>query len=127
MTSVRNETTLCRFSTALHLAHHAGQIVCKHTHGELGIAAAASQHMMLTAPNADIGNQQTAQMMADDVLKTRIPIADGPEWGRIEGPSLGVEVDEDKVRTYHEAFLRDGEFTPYGDRFSRRQTNGLFI
>lgn len=112
--------TLRRFSTALHLAHHAGQIVCKHTHGEFGIAAAASQHMMLTAPNADVGNQQTAQMMADDVLKIRIPIADGPEWGRIDGPGLGIDVDEDKVRTYHEAFLRDGEFTPYGDRFSRR-------
>ena len=55
--------------------------------------------MMLTAPNTDIGNQQTAQMMADDVLKALIPMADGPEWGRIEGPGLGVEVDEDKVRT----------------------------
>ena len=42
-----------------------------------------------------------------------------PGWGRIEGPGLGVEVDEDKVAKYHEAFLRDGEFTPYGDRFSR--------
>jgi hypothetical protein len=30
-----------------------------------------------------------------------------------------VEVDEDKLAKYHEAFLRDGEFTPYGDRFAR--------
>ena len=84
----------------------------------LGLAAAAAQHMMLASPNADHGNQQTAQMMEDDILTERIPLIDGPEWGRIEGPGLGVEVDEDKVAKYHEVFLRDGEFTPYGDRFS---------
>ena len=111
--------SLRRFSTLAHVAHHEGQIVCKHTHGEFGLAAAAGQHMMLASPNADHGNQQTAQMMEDDILTERIPIMDGPEWGRIEGPGLGVEVDEDKVARYHEAFLRDGEFTPYGDRFSR--------
>jgi L-alanine-DL-glutamate epimerase-like enolase superfamily enzyme len=111
--------TLRRFSTAAHLAHHEGQIVCKHTHGEFGLAAAAGQHMMLAAPNADIGNQQTAQMMADDILTERIPIRDSPDWGRIERPGLGVDVDEDKVARFHEAFLRDGEFTPYGDRFTR--------
>ena len=60
-------------------------------------------------------------MMEDDILTERIPIMDGPDWGRIEGPGLGVEVDEDKVAKYHEGFLRDGEFTPYGDRFSTRE------
>ena len=45
---------------------------------------------------------------------------DGPEWGRIEGPGLGVEVDEDKLKKYHEAYLRNGEFPPYGDRFSAK-------
>ena len=112
--------SLRRFSTLTHIADHEGQIVCKHTHGEFGLAAAAGQHMMLASPNADRGNQQTAQMMADDILKERIPIMDGPEWGRIDGPGLGVEVDEDKVGKYHEDYLRDGEFTPYGDRFSRK-------
>ena len=33
--------------------------------------------------------------MADDILTERLPIADGPKWGRIEAPGLGVEVDED--------------------------------
>jgi hypothetical protein len=71
---------------------------------------------MLAAPNACQGHQQTAQMMADDILKDPIPIADGPRWGRIEAPGLGVVVDEDKVAACHEAFLRDGEFIPYGDK-----------
>ena len=113
--------SLRRFNTVAQIAHHEGQIVCKHTHGEFGIAAAAGQHMMLASPNSDSGNQQTAQMMADDILTERIPIADGPDWGRIDKPGLGIEVDEDKLRKYHEAYLRNGEFPPYGDRFSRRK------
>ena len=36
-------------------------------------------------------------MMEDDILTERIPIADGPRWGRIDKPGLGVEVDEDKL------------------------------
>jgi L-alanine-DL-glutamate epimerase-like enolase superfamily enzyme len=111
--------TLRRFQTAMHLAHHEGQLICKHTHGEFGIAAACGQHMMIAAPNSAGGHQQTAQMMADDVLVERIPIRDGPKWGRIEGPGLGVEVSEEKVRAFHEHFLRHGGFPPYGDRFSR--------
>lgn len=107
--------SLRRFNSLIHAAHLEGQLVCKHTHGELGLTAAAGQHMMLSAPNACVGQQQTAQMMTDDILTERIPIADGPKWGRIEAPGLGVEVDEDKLMTYHEAYRRDGEFTPYGD------------
>lgn len=111
--------TLRRFHTLIHVAHHDGQLVCKHTHGEFGLAAVAGQHMMLAAPNAYDGHQQTAQMMADDILTERIPIMDGPEWGRIEGPGLGVTVDEDKVMKFHEAYKRDGEFPPHGDRFQK--------
>ena len=36
---------------------------------ELGLTAAAGQHMMLCAPNACAGQQQTAQMMTDDILR----------------------------------------------------------
>ena len=105
--------SLRRFHTLGQLAHLEGQLVCKHTHGELGLTAAAGQHMMLCVPNACDGHQQTAQFMVDDILTERIPIADGPKWGRIEAPGLGVEVDEAKLATYHEAYLREGEYVPY--------------
>jgi glucarate dehydratase len=106
-----------RFMTLSHLAHVESIQVCKHTHGEFGLAAAAGQHLMLAIPNACLGHQQTAQLMADDILTTRIPITDGPSWGIIEEPGLGVTVDEQKVGEFHEAYLRDGEFKPYGHRF----------
>jgi glucarate dehydratase len=105
--------TLRRFHTLAHAAHLNGIGVCKHTHGELGLAAAAGQHMLLTLPNAVDGAQQTAAIMTDDILAEPLPIATGPHWGRIERPGLGVEVDEDKVRFYHEAYRRDGQFLPY--------------
>lgn len=107
--------SLRRFHTLSLLAHLKGQLVCKHTPGELGLTAAACHHLMLTLPNTTDGCQQTAQLMAGDVLAEPLPIATRPRWGRIDGPGLGVAVDEDAVATYHEAFLRDGPFPPYGE------------
>ncbi|HLJ12189.1 MAG TPA: mandelate racemase/muconate lactonizing enzyme family protein, partial [Planctomycetaceae bacterium] len=94
-------------------AHWEGQLVCKHTHGELGIAAAAGQHALLAIPNAIDGAQQTAALMADDILTEPIAIASGPRWGAIEQPGLGIEIDEAKLNRYHECYLRDGQFLPY--------------
>jgi L-Ala-D/L-Glu epimerase len=110
--------SVSRFHTLVQLAAMEGLLVCKHTHGELGLAAAAGQHMMLNAANAATGNQQTAQLMAGDILKEALPIADGPSWGRIEGPGLGVDVDMEKLMHYHEDYLHHGEFPAYGAKFS---------
>ena len=94
-------------------AHWEGQQVCKHTHGELGIAAAAGQHVLLAIPNAIDGAQQTTAIMADDILKTALPIVSGAKWGRIERSGLGIEIDEAKLQHYHECYCRDGQFLPY--------------
>lgn len=112
--------SLRRFLTLVHMAHLRGWLVCKHTHGELGLAAAAGQHLMLAAPNACDGHQQTAQIMEDDILAERLPIADGPTWGRIDKPGLGVEVDEAKLMRYHEDYRRHGEFLPYPEKLRGR-------
>ena len=111
--------SLRQFHTLCHVAEMEGWQVCKHTHGELGLTAAAGQHLMLTVPNACMGHQQTAQVMADDILTERIPIADGARWGRIEGPGLGVEVDEDKLMRYHREYRKLGQFVPYGGMFEK--------
>ena len=80
---------------------------------ELGIAAAAGHHVMLSIPNATDGIQQTSTMMEHELLVEPTPIAEGPKWGWIEKPGLGVEVDEDRMQHYHEAYRRDGQFLPY--------------
>lgn len=105
--------TIANFHRLSHQAAIEGLVVNKHTHGELGIYAAAAQHVLLTLPRINDGNQQTAQMMLDDVLTTTIPISTGPVWGIPEGPGLGVEVDEEKVARYHEAYVTHGQYLPY--------------
>jgi glucarate dehydratase len=100
------------------ISHLEGWQVLKHTHGELGLTAAAGQHVMLAAPNATIGSQQTAQMMADDILTETIPIVNGPSWGRIDKPGLGVEVDEGKVRRFNEDYRKHGEFPTYAGKIA---------
>lgn len=105
--------TIANFHRLSHQAAVEGLTVNKHTHGELGIFAAACQHVLLTLPRINDGNQQTAQMMRDDVLTTTLPIAGGPVWGIPEGNGLGIEVDEEKVATYHALYLKQGQYLPY--------------
>src|SRR3954453_4101880 len=105
--------SLRNFLTLSWVAHWEGQQVCKHTHGKLGIAAAAGQHVLLAIPNTIDGAQQTAALMADDILKTALPIVSGAKWGPIERPGLGIGIDEAKLKHYHECYRRDGQFLPY--------------
>jgi L-alanine-DL-glutamate epimerase-like enolase superfamily enzyme len=96
-------------------ADHEGLQVCKHTHGELGLAAAAAQHVLLTLPNGVEGHQQTAHLMEHDVLAEPIPIASGPRWGPIDGPGLGVEVDDDAVADAAGRYRSEGQYRPWQD------------
>ncbi len=105
--------SLAQFQHLSQVAHFEGLQICKHTHGELGIAAAAAHHLLLTLPNIVEGNQQTATMMQDDVLTQPLPIASGPDWGLPEGKGLGVEADEEKITSYHELYRQRGQFLPY--------------
>jgi L-alanine-DL-glutamate epimerase-like enolase superfamily enzyme len=97
------------------LAHLEGLQICKHTHGELGLAAAASHHVVLTVPNGVEGHQQTAHLMEHDVLTEPIPIASGPSWGTIEGAGLGVEVDEELVAEAAGRYGIEGQYLPWQD------------
>ena len=92
--------TLRRFHTLASLAGLLGIGVCKHTHGELGIAAAAAHQLMLTLPNAVPG------CAADGRDHGRRPARDAAadRHGSVLGacrtaPGLGVEVDEARLRT----------------------------
>lgn len=103
-------------------AHQEGLLVCKHTHGELGLAAAASHHVLLTLPNGVEGHQQTAQMLVYDILSAPIPIASGPTWEITETPGLGVEVSEEAVAEAAERFRVEGQYTPWqADQIAREQ------
>jgi L-alanine-DL-glutamate epimerase-like enolase superfamily enzyme len=104
------------------VAEYEGLQVCKHTHGELGLAAAAAHHVVLTLPNGVDGHQQTAHLMEHDVLTEPIPIASGPRWGTIEAPGLGVTVDEDAVEEAAARYRADGQYLPWqGDQLAKEE------
>jgi glucarate dehydratase len=110
--------SLGRWHMLNQVSHHEGWQVVKHAHGEFGLAAAAAHHVMLACPNAALGSQQTAQLMEDDILTEAVPIAQGPTWGRLDKPGLGVEVDEDKLSRYHESYRKHGDFKTYGGKIA---------
>ncbi len=116
--------SIAEFMWLSRLAAHHGWMICKHTHGELGLTAAMGQHLMLAVPNATIGHQQTAQVMADDVLTAPVPIASCPSWGIPAGPGLGVQVDEDKVAALNADYRAHGEHRVYGSRFGDTTSGG---
>jgi L-alanine-DL-glutamate epimerase-like enolase superfamily enzyme len=97
------------------VAEYEGALVCKHTHGELGLAAAACHHVLLTLPNGVDGHQQTAHLLEHDILAEPIPITSRPRWGRIDAPGLGVEVDEGAVAEAAARHRSDGPYRPWQD------------
>ena len=105
--------SLTAFQRHSWLAHRLGLGVCKHTHGEFGIAAAASQHVLLTLPSIVEGHQQTANHMQGDLLSQDIPIASGPNWDADPRPGLGIEVDEERLADAAARYERDGQMMPY--------------
>ena len=105
--------SLGAFQRLSHVAHLEGLQVCKHTHGELGIAASACQHLLLTLPNHVEGAQQTAYMMGGDVLADPLPIATGPRWGVPDGVGIGVEPAEEAIADGLRRYELDGQFLPY--------------
>jgi L-Ala-D/L-Glu epimerase len=105
--------SLAQFQRLCWQAHFQGLQICRHTHGELGITAAACHHILLTLPNVVEGNQQTAHLMTGDVISEALPIVDGPDWGVPTGTGIGVEVSEEKLGLYNESYLSRGQFQPY--------------
>jgi muconate cycloisomerase len=66
---------------------------------ESGIATAGVLQLAAALPSVDWGVSLSSQYLADDVVRTPIPIALGHATVP-QGPGLGIDVDEAKVRRY---------------------------
>lgn len=116
--------SLANFHRLAHVAHLEGLEVCKHTHGELGITAAACHHVLLTLPNVVRGHQQTAHLMAHDIVTPPLPIATGPRWEAPDGAGLSVRVDEDAVAEAGDRYRHEGQYLPYRSEQLAREDPG---
>jgi len=66
---------------------------------ESGIATAAVLHMAAAVPSLDWGVSLTSQYLAEDVLVS--PLVFGQGYAQVpDGPGLGIEVDEARVRRF---------------------------
>jgi L-alanine-DL-glutamate epimerase-like enolase superfamily enzyme len=106
--------SLEKFRQVSYVAQVMGSKVCRHTHGELGIAATAFHHASLTIPNLVLGNQQTAAHMQGDILRKAVPTATSPKWGLPEGIGLGLEINDAALREAEGRFKSEGQYLPYG-------------
>jgi L-alanine-DL-glutamate epimerase-like enolase superfamily enzyme len=67
--------------------------------GESSIACAAAMHVAAALPQIDWALTLTQHGLVDDLTGRPIPIAAG-HVELLEGPGLGVDIDEERVRRY---------------------------
>jgi L-alanine-DL-glutamate epimerase-like enolase superfamily enzyme len=96
------------------VAEAAGMPVIMHSCAELGVATAAFLHLIASTPNFVLANQCMYDWFDDDYIKGgKLPFEKG--CLRVsEAPGLGVELDRDKIREYHEKYQEVGTFPVCG-------------
>ncbi len=96
-------------------AEAAGLGVWMRSTGELGIGTAAILHLAAATPAMTHANQTVLHMLADDVVTKPLRIREG-YVDVPDGPGLGVELDEEKVKTYARLHAEEGTYWFWGPR-----------
>ena len=90
------------------VAEAAGMPVIMHSFAELGVAEAAFLHVIASTPNFILANQCMYDWYDDDYIQGgKLPF-EGPCLRVPEGPGLGVALDQEKMRHYHECYKEKG-------------------
>ncbi len=89
--------------------------VSMHSGGELGVSLAAMLHLAASLPNLSYAADAHYHHVLDDVISGgKLKYRDGAI--RVpDGPGLGVELDEDKMSLYEEAFTKEGQYDYHQD------------
>jgi glucarate dehydratase len=86
--------------------------VAVHSSGELGIQLATMLHLGAVIPNLTFSADAHYHHLVDDVVVGgKLPYRDG-SIAVPTAPGLGVTLDRDKLKQYHELFLELGTY-PY--------------
>jgi glucarate dehydratase len=86
--------------------------VAVHSSGELGIQLATMLHLGAVIPNLTFAADAHYHHVTDDVIEGGKLRYEGGAIAVPTGPGLGVRLDREKLRQYHELFLRLGPY-PY--------------
>jgi glucarate dehydratase len=86
--------------------------VAVHSSGELGIQLATMLHMGAVVPNLSFAADAHYHHLTGDVIEGGLMKYENGAIRVPDGPGLGVRLDREKVREYHELYLRLGGY-PY--------------
>lgn len=86
--------------------------VAVHSSGELGIQLATMLHLGAVIPNLSFSADAHYHQLRDDLIEGGPMRYEGGSIAVPEGPGLGVRLDREKLREYHELFLELGSY-PY--------------
>ena len=86
--------------------------VAVHSSGELGIQLATMLHLGAVIPNLTFAADAHYHHVTDDVIEGGKLEYEGGAIAVPTGPGLGVRLDRERLRQYHELFLRLGPY-PY--------------
>lgn len=103
----------------------AGLPIILHTTGEMGIATAAFMHVVASYPNFLHANQTVYNYLTDDVIKGGLMKFEEDCLRLPEKPGLGVELDQEKVRKYHELYVKEKGIVDRGEWVSPEVALGL--
>jgi len=98
------------------VAEAAGMPVIMHSCAELGVATAAFLHVIASTPNFILANQCMYDWFYDDYIKGGKLQFDKGCLHVPKGPGIGVELDRDKMKQYHEKYREVGTFSIFGAR-----------
>jgi glucarate dehydratase len=86
--------------------------VAVHSSGELGIQLATMLHLGAVIPNLSFAADAHYHHLTDDIIEGGLMRYDQGAIRVPEGPGLGVRLDREKLREYHELYRRLGGY-PY--------------
>jgi glucarate dehydratase len=80
-----------------------------HSTAEAGVSMAAYLHIAASSPHIIHPSQGTYEHLSDDIILGGKHRIQGGSIRVPDKPGLGIELDENKMRTYHDRFLNYGE------------------
>jgi L-alanine-DL-glutamate epimerase-like enolase superfamily enzyme len=103
---------IANFWRACAMCETAGIPVVYHSFAPLSIAMRAAMQVLCASPICLYANQTYNHITVDDVVQDPVRITDGhiPVDDR---PGIGVELDDNKMSTYHEAYQKKGYLSGY--------------
>lgn len=114
MTDPHQEGGLLAFKKVLSLCEIAGLSFVNHAFNVTTITMMSHLHVLSSSAVCVLALQGHPDYLADDYVTCPISY-DGGKLVVSSAPGLGVDLDEDKVHRYHQAFQREGQAVSYAD------------